>query len=328
MANEKKTTARDILANQKTVDNKEPTSVLSRRLDAVNKSKNSAPKIQSCAEMEIDELQFLAVLDSRTSAICRDHDGEIIKTENARQGDNAPPLHPNCRSTLIPYIGEEYAPKQRIARNPKTGKNYYVSGSTKYEDWAKTVGIPPLAAGIQAPKFAVGTGAGLTSQPKAKNIIIEDILGDVTPGEGSVVYQDGMSAKDMRRKVDDFAVAEYMKTKYGGDYVVLKEATEENIKMPDLLRNGAILIEVKRPISISGIDSRVRDAIKQLPYSENKVKGIKRRVIFIDSGSHLSSVTAKEIKRAVNNRVSRSKNVSLDGVIIHRKGKIDIIIKT
>ena len=50
--------------------------------------------------------QFLAVLDSRTSHTCSDLNGEVFKTENATEGENYPPMHPQCRSTTVPY---EYA---------------------------------------------------------------------------------------------------------------------------------------------------------------------------------------------------------------------------
>lgn len=50
--------------------------------------------------------QFLAVLDSRTSHICSELNGEVFKTEDATEGENYPPMHPHCRSTTVPY---EYA---------------------------------------------------------------------------------------------------------------------------------------------------------------------------------------------------------------------------
>lgn len=47
--------------------------------------------------------EFLAVLDSRTSHTCASLNGEVFKTENAMEGENYPPMHPNCRSTTVPY---------------------------------------------------------------------------------------------------------------------------------------------------------------------------------------------------------------------------------
>ena len=72
--------------------------------------------------------QFLAVLDSRTSHTCSDLNGEVFKTENATEGENYPPMHPNCRSTTVPY---EYVdiesdsvnetPKEELQNNESDG---------------------------------------------------------------------------------------------------------------------------------------------------------------------------------------------------------------
>lgn len=51
--------------------------------------------------------EFLAVLDSRTSQTCASLNGEIFKTENAKEGENYPPMHPRCRSTTVPYEFED-----------------------------------------------------------------------------------------------------------------------------------------------------------------------------------------------------------------------------
>lgn len=56
------------------------------------------------AEAGIDRYQILATLDSRTSDICRQMDGEIILLKEKEVGINYPPFHPNCRTTTIPYF--------------------------------------------------------------------------------------------------------------------------------------------------------------------------------------------------------------------------------
>lgn len=51
----------------------------------------------------LDGIQFLATLDGKTSFICASLDGTIWKNNQTDQ-IKRPPLHPNCRSTLIPYL--------------------------------------------------------------------------------------------------------------------------------------------------------------------------------------------------------------------------------
>ena len=50
----------------------------------------------------IKEYEFMAFLDKKTSPQCRKLDGERLYIDEARAGLNLPPLHPNCRSCIIP----------------------------------------------------------------------------------------------------------------------------------------------------------------------------------------------------------------------------------
>lgn len=45
--------------------------------------------------------RILAAIDERTSEICQEMDGEVFSFDDAKIGVNMPPLHPNCRSTII-----------------------------------------------------------------------------------------------------------------------------------------------------------------------------------------------------------------------------------
>jgi len=85
----------------------------------------------------VEKYQILATLDHKTSEICREQDGEIYETDKATVGVNYPPFHPFCRTTTVPYYEEDEA-GTRAARDPKTGKTYYVPSNMKYKDWKKT----------------------------------------------------------------------------------------------------------------------------------------------------------------------------------------------
>ena len=52
----------------------------------------------------VEKYEFLAAIDSRTSKLCKDQDGKVYKLKSAIVGKNYPPLHPNCRSTVIPVL--------------------------------------------------------------------------------------------------------------------------------------------------------------------------------------------------------------------------------
>lgn len=84
----------------------------------------------------VKQYEILATLDLHTSKICRDLDGKVFDLGEKEIGKNAPPFHPNCRSTTIPYF-DDVIDEERISRDPVTGKAKYVSGDMKYEDWYK-----------------------------------------------------------------------------------------------------------------------------------------------------------------------------------------------
>lgn len=52
----------------------------------------------------IKKYKFVAAIDSRTSDICRELDGQIFNVADAKTGLNFPPMHPNCRSVTTPVI--------------------------------------------------------------------------------------------------------------------------------------------------------------------------------------------------------------------------------
>ncbi|MBQ1509851.1 MAG: minor capsid protein, partial [Selenomonadaceae bacterium] len=80
---------------------------------------------------------FVAVMDRRTTPICREHDGEVFPVEEARAGSNVPPLHPRCRSTIIASLDEEGTGAKggrRVSRGSK-GQNISIPAEMKYSDW-------------------------------------------------------------------------------------------------------------------------------------------------------------------------------------------------
>lgn len=93
---------------------------------------NNKASIQAYKEKGIKQYIFVAVLDLRTSKICSEMDGEIINIDDLVVGVNCPPLHPNCRSTVIPYI--EGLERNRVARNVETREIEEI-GNMNYKEW-------------------------------------------------------------------------------------------------------------------------------------------------------------------------------------------------
>lgn len=88
-------------------------------------------------DLGIKEYVFVAALDSRTSEICRSHDGNKYKYKDKQIGVNYPPMHPNCRSVTRGYISEEIEKTiTRRARDIETGETY-ITDAKNYDEYIK-----------------------------------------------------------------------------------------------------------------------------------------------------------------------------------------------
>jgi SPP1 gp7 family putative phage head morphogenesis protein len=57
-------------------------------------------------EAGLTKYQYLAHLDSRTTEICRQLNDTVYLIKDYQPGLNAPPMHPNCRSAIVPVDAE------------------------------------------------------------------------------------------------------------------------------------------------------------------------------------------------------------------------------
>ena len=80
--------------------------------------------------------EWVATLDSRTSAVCRARDGKIY-----RKGRGPlPPAHPNCRSTTIPVIKslkEMGLDTKDLPQETRASMNGQVSAELNYDQWLR-----------------------------------------------------------------------------------------------------------------------------------------------------------------------------------------------
>ncbi|WP_169513539.1 minor capsid protein [Helcococcus sueciensis] len=75
---------------------------------------NSAD-LESSKQRGIKAKKFEATLDSRTSKVCRRHNQKIIPIDKIKIGENAPPLHPYCRSFLADVLeGWDYETDEEL----------------------------------------------------------------------------------------------------------------------------------------------------------------------------------------------------------------------
>lgn len=91
----------DALAKKlKTIENRVVTRYQTEMVALVNLHKQSEWKAAG-----IERYKFKAIMDERTSEICREMNNKTFLLEELEVGINAPPLHPRCRSHIVPLRG-------------------------------------------------------------------------------------------------------------------------------------------------------------------------------------------------------------------------------
>ena len=98
---------------------------------------SAASQREAFKELDVEEFEIVATLDSHTSNICRSMDGRHFPMSKWEVGVNAPPFHVYCRSTTVPYFDDEEElgiVGERAARNDD-GEVYYVPGNMTYKEW-------------------------------------------------------------------------------------------------------------------------------------------------------------------------------------------------
>jgi SPP1 gp7 family putative phage head morphogenesis protein len=97
---------------------------------------SSAAQKDCFNDLDVEEYEIVATLDSHTSDICRSLDGKVFKMSDYKPGVTAPPFHVYCRSTTAPHFKDNFDAGERVARGAD-GKTYYVPDDVTYSEWKK-----------------------------------------------------------------------------------------------------------------------------------------------------------------------------------------------
>lgn len=153
----------------------------------------------------VEKYRYLATLDSRTSDICRELDGEVFEIKEAKVGVNLPPLHPYCRSTTVPHFDDDDIGElieDRIARDDDgEGRSVRLGENLKFFDWVDKYGSESFKKKVAAQR-AKFKGMDMASSI-TEALVAEEILKAFDPDE----YE------PLTRK----EVIESMKAFYGGE---------------------------------------------------------------------------------------------------------------
>lgn len=131
--------------------------------------------VEAYKDSGVEKYIYVAVLDLRTSEICKSLDGKTFAVTDAQPGKNYPPMHPWCRSTTIAWIPDALRAKMtRIARDPITGRTYKVPANMTYREWHE--------------KYVRNNQNTAQPQKSERNLTraqynkYKSVLGDIVPG--------------------------------------------------------------------------------------------------------------------------------------------------
>lgn len=121
---------------------------------------NNTAALDSMREAKMKYFRFIATIDRRTSAICREHDGNLYELDEAAVGDNVPPLHARCRSTIAASLeGPVKASTTDNVKVDRKSNDVFPSISKETSDY-KGQGV-----------FSTGTAGDITANvPKSSHL--------------------------------------------------------------------------------------------------------------------------------------------------------------
>lgn len=94
------------------------------RTAVAHTANNAAEELYRANDDLVLGVQWVSTLDGRTTAICASRDGQIYPVGSGPR----PPAHWRCRSTTVPYLGEEY-------QGTRASVNGQVSARITYGEW-------------------------------------------------------------------------------------------------------------------------------------------------------------------------------------------------
>ena len=96
---------------------------------------HSVAQQEAFEELDVEEFEIVATLDSHTSEICREMDGKHFPMKDYEPGVTAPPFHVWCRSVTVPYFDDDFDVGGERAARDEDGKTYYVPADMTYKKW-------------------------------------------------------------------------------------------------------------------------------------------------------------------------------------------------
>ena len=240
-------------------------------------------------ELDIDEYEFSACLDSRTSDLCRELDGKVFKRNSAQAGVNLPPMHPFCRSTTLPVLPSEEDLDKELA---EPGDE--IGAAVDFDEWERNLQQGEdgkwryVAGSVGKPMRFAGDGVDKSKGNGIINIEFDEFVPCLKDAETGEIFQ---------TEVRELTKSEYSR---------FKEADGWNIDWSDIPDGEQVLgVYLKNDTEPQGLIAIRKDKggvylsyASTAPINNKLLNNGKQK--FIGVGGHLFAAAIEESVKAGN----------------------------
>lgn len=161
---------------------------------------------------EVEQYEFFATLDYKTSEICQSLDKKLFFVKDRQVGVNCNPMHPNCRSTTIPYF-EDGVEGMRIAKGAD-GKSYHIKDSISYKEWYNSLSTEERKQLEVLKKKEMNRTSDGLQYGRYKKIVGKDNIPKAFDEFQNLKYNDGEKWEELKLLYQDEKLKENIRENY------------------------------------------------------------------------------------------------------------------
>ncbi len=211
--------------------------------------------MQAYKDLGIEQYKYLATLDYATCEMCQPLDGKIFNLSEAREGINYPTIHPRCRCTTTMNMNFD----SRRVRNPITGRNEIIDGSTTYSEWVQSLTSEQKTALDLSRKKNSSRAADKLQFAEYKNRLGTKAVGRSFDSFVEIKYNDSERWSELKRMYR-YEGHPYLQNKFDYDYkgdknFISKSTSIDSMKTIAGYRSDKKLRDVERLVAVYGGDA-------------------------------------------------------------------------
>ncbi len=245
-------------------------------------------------DLDVEQFEIVATLDSHTSEICRGLDGHVFDMKDYEAGVTAPPFHPWCRSTTVPFFDDEFNLGERAARDEETGKTYYIPSNMTYPQWkAKFVdggdkeGLKEVYSGDIIKKNEPSEAAKeLIKQCEVNNVEYKEVQ-KLQKALSSNEIIEKLAGGDMTKGSCSSLAFAYIGNRNGLDVIDFRGGSSQSV----FSRNS----NIKKMLELHGVNGSITMVKKEISGIIEVLKGLEsNKEYYLAAGKHAAIVRKVE----------------------------------